>query len=75
MTRAEIELDYWTQHYAEKPPGESFEDESFDLDAIVAQAEAEGEAAEAARMASWAGGAPGGASPADHLPDDLEPLP
>lgn len=35
LTLDEIETDYWAHHYAENPSDNSFEDDDFDVDAIV----------------------------------------
>lgn len=46
MTRADIEAEYWACHYddrrrAGKPAEEEFEDDDFDLEAVINEAEAD----------------------------------
>jgi len=35
MTPFDIESEYWAHNYADSPPGEEFEDDDFDMDAIL----------------------------------------
>jgi hypothetical protein len=41
-TLEQIEADFWAHEYANKPPGEEFEDEDFDLDEVMKQMEEPG---------------------------------
>lgn len=37
LTPEQVATEYWAHQYADKPPGEEFEDDSFDADALDAQ--------------------------------------
>lgn len=40
LTLEQMETEYWAYHYFEQPPGEEFDDDDFDEDAISAEIEA-----------------------------------
>ena len=35
LTPEDVEAEFWAYHYADKPPGEEFEDDDFDVKAIM----------------------------------------
>jgi hypothetical protein len=41
LTPEDVEAEFWAYHYADKPPGDEFEDEDFDVDKILARLETE----------------------------------
>jgi hypothetical protein len=35
LTSEDVETEFWAYHYADKPPGEEYEDDDFDVQALL----------------------------------------
>jgi hypothetical protein len=53
LTPEEVETEFWACQYAEKPATEDYEDDSIDIEEILAQADREEAALRAAKSDEW----------------------